>query len=116
MRLYSGVTGQARERLAVEAKVEPQTAKLETVSSARVEEIHVDKPQTQPIKEKPEIEPRQQNHSAAVQLTLLDLWGMPIEEPVKKKRQRKEETRQNELYLIPSRRLRLYLLLKPPKL
>ena len=90
MRLYSGAIGQARERLAVEAKVEPQTAKLETVSSARVEEIHVDKPQTQPIKEKPEIEPRQQNHSAAVQLTLLDLWGMPIEEPVKKKKTAKK--------------------------
>ena len=90
MRLYSGAIGQARERLAVEAKVEPQTAKLETVSSARAEEIHVDKPQTQPIKEKPEIEPRQQNHSAAVQLTLLDLWGMPIEEPVKKKKTAKK--------------------------
>ena len=86
MRLYSGAIGQARERLAVEAKVEPQTAKLETVSSARAEEIHVDKPQTQPIKEKPEIEPRQQNHSVAVQLTLLDLWGMTIEETVKKKK------------------------------
>ena len=90
MRLYSGAIGQARERLAVEAKMEPQTAKLETVSSARAEEIHVDKPQTQPIKEKPEIEPRQQNHSAAVQLTLLDLWGMPIEEPVKKKKTAKK--------------------------
>ena len=90
MRLYSGAIGQARERLAVEAKVEPQTAKLETVSSARAEEIHVDKPQTQPIKEKPEIEPRQQNHSVAVQLTLLDLWGMPIEEPVKKKKTAKK--------------------------
>ena len=90
MRLYSGAIGQAPERLAVEAKVEPQTAKLETVSSARAEEIHVDKPQTQPIKEKPEIEPRQQNHSAAVQLTLLDLWGMPIEEPVKKKKTAKK--------------------------
>ena len=90
MRLYSGAIGQARERLTVEAKVEPQTAKLETVSSARAEEIHVDKPQTQPIKGKPEIEPRQQNHSAAVQLTLLDLWGMPIEEPVKKKKTAKK--------------------------
>ena len=90
MRLYSGAIGQARERLAVEAKVETQTAKLETVSSARAEEIHVDKPQAQPIKEKPEIEPRQQNHSAAVQLTLLDLWGMPIEEPVKKKKTAKK--------------------------
>ena len=90
MRLYSGAIGQARERLAVEAKVEPQTAKLETVSSARAEEIHVDKPQTQPIKEKTEIEPRQQNHSVAVQLTLLDLWGMPIEEPVKKKKTAKK--------------------------
>ena len=90
MRLYSGAIGQVRERLAVEAKVEPQTAKLETVSSARAEEIPVDKPQTQPIKEKPEIEPRQQNHSAAVQLTLLDLWGMPIEEPVKKKKTAKK--------------------------
>lgn len=90
MRLYSGAIGQARERLAVEAKVEPQTAKLETVSSARAEEIHVDKPQTQPIKEKPEIEPRQHNHSVAVQLTLLDLWGMPIEEPVKKKKTAKK--------------------------
>ena len=93
MRLYSGAIGQARERLAVEAKVEPQTAKLETVSSARAEEIHVDKPQTQPIKEKPEIEPRQQNHSAAVQLTLLDLWGMPIEEPAKKKKATKKENK-----------------------
>ena len=49
MRLYSGAIGQARERLAVETKVEPQTAKLETVSSARAEENHVDKPQTQPV-------------------------------------------------------------------
>ncbi len=100
MRLYSGAIGQARERLAVEAKVEPQTAKLETVSSARAEEIHVDKPQTQPIKEKPEIEPRQQNHSAAVQLTLLDLWGMPIEEPVKKKKATKKE---NKAKRVPSK-------------
>ena len=90
MRLYSGAIGQARERLAVEAKVETQTEKQETVSSVRAEEIHVDKPQAQPIKEKPEIEPRQQNHSAAVQLTLLDLWGMPIEEPVKKKKTAKK--------------------------
>ena len=100
MRLYSGAIEQARERLAVEAKVEPQTAKLETVSSARAEEIHVDKPQTQPIKEKPEIEPRQQNHSAAVQLTLLDLWGMPIEEPVKKKKATKKE---NKAKRVPSK-------------
>ena len=96
MRLYSGTIGQARERLAVEAKVEPQTAKLETVSSARAEEIHVDKPQTQPIKEKPEIEPRQQNHSAAVQLSLLDLWGMTEEvrkpEAPKKKKTAKKES------------------------
>ena len=96
MRLYSGAIGQARERLAVEAKVEPQTAKLETVSSARAEEIHVDKPQTQPIKEKPEIEPRQQNHSAAVQLSLLDLWGMTEEvrkpEAPKKKKTAKKES------------------------
>ena len=101
MRLYSGAIGQARERLAVEAKVEPQTAKLETVSSARAEEIHVDKPQTQPIKEKPEIEPRQQNHSAAVQLTLLDLWGMPIEEPVKKKKAAKKESKPKPIQSKP---------------
>ena len=100
MRLYSGAIGQARERLAVEAKVEPQTAKLETVSSARAEEIHVDKPQTQPIKEKPEIEPRQMNHSNAVQLTLLDLWGMPIEEPAKKKKAAKKE---NKAKRVPSK-------------
>ena len=62
MRLYSGAIGQARERLAVEAKVAPQTATLETVSSARAEELHVDTPQTPPIKEKPEIEPSHKNH------------------------------------------------------
>ena len=53
----------------------------------------VEKPQAQPIGEKPEIEPRQQNHSSAVQLTLLDLWGMPIEEPAKKKKAAKKESK-----------------------
>ena len=43
--------------------------------------------------EKPEIEPRQPKHSNAVQLTLLDLWGMPIEEPTKKKKAAKKESK-----------------------
>ena len=55
--------------------------------------IEAEKPQSQPTDEKPEIEPRQPNHSNAVQLTLLDLWGMPIEEPTQKKKAAKKETK-----------------------
>ena len=84
MRLYSGAIGQAREQkaVAVEVKTEQPAMKPEATITARTEEAQAEKPQ--PIAEKPEIEPRQTNHSNAVQLTLLDLWGMPIEEPAKK--------------------------------
>jgi N12 class adenine-specific DNA methylase len=97
MRLYSGAIGQAREQkaVAVEVKTEQPAMKLEATITARTEEAQAEKPQ--PIAEKPEIEPRQTNHSNAVQLTLLDLWGMPIEEPAKKKKATKKENKAKRL-------------------
>ena len=72
------------------AEVQPST-ETETVSPSVIEPVkEVEKPQAQPIEEKPEIEPRRENHSSVVQLTLLDLWGMPIEAPTKKKSAKKE--------------------------
>ena len=57
---------------------------VETVSTPIVT------PEVQPQTEtalKPEIEPhRPMKHSEGVQLSLLDLWGMPVEAPVKKKK------------------------------
>jgi N12 class adenine-specific DNA methylase len=68
--------------------------KVEAVTStANVFITEAEKPKVHPIDEKPEIEPRQTNHSNAVQLTLLDLWGMPIEEPAKKKKATKKENK-----------------------
>ena len=80
MRLYSGAIGQAGERkaVAVETKPEQPAMKPEATITARTEEARTEKPQ--PIEEKPEIEPRKPNYQAGVQLSLLDLWGMPIEE------------------------------------
>ena len=100
MRLYSGAIGQAREQkaVAVEVKTEQPAMKPEATITARTEEAQAEKPQ--PIDEKPEIEPRQTNHSNAVQLTLLDLWGMPIEEPAKKKKATKKE---NKAKRVPSK-------------
>ena len=97
MRLYSGAIGQAREQkaVAVEVKTEQPAMKPEATITARTEEAQAEKPQ--PIDEKPEIEPRQTNHSNAVQLTLLDLWGMPIEEPAKKKKATKKENKAKRL-------------------
>ena len=97
MRLYSGAIGQAREQkaVAVEVKAEQPAMKPEATITARTEEAQAEKPQ--PIAEKPEIEPRQTNHSKAVQLTLLDLWGMPIEEPAKKKKATKKENKAKRL-------------------
>ena len=93
MRLYSGAIRQAREQkaVAVEVKTEQPAMKPEATITAQTEEAQAEKPQ--PIDEKPEIEPRQTNHSNAVQLTLLDLWGMPIEEPAKKKKATKKENK-----------------------
>jgi hypothetical protein len=90
MRLYSGAIGQAGERkaVAVETKPEQPAMKPEATITARTEEARTEKPQ--PIEEKPEIEPRKPNYQAGVQLSLLDLWGMPIEEPVKKKKTAKK--------------------------
>ena len=100
MRLYSGAIGQAREQkaVAVEVKTEQPAMKPEATITARTEEAQAEKPQ--PIAEKPEIEPRQTNHSNAVQLNLLDLWGMPIEEPAKKKKATKKE---NKAKRVPSK-------------
>ena len=93
MRLYSGAIGQAREQkaVAVEVKTEQPAMKPEATITARTEEAQAEKPQ--PIAEKPEIEPRQTNHSNAVQLTLLDLW----EEPAKKKKATKKENKAKRL-------------------
>ena len=79
------------------AKVESTAADMhpstetEKVSPSVIDPVSV----IEPVKEveKPEIEPRQPNHSSAVQPTLLDLWGMPIEEPVKKKKAAKKESK-----------------------
>ena len=97
MRLYSGAIGQAGEQkaVAVEVKTEQPAMTPEATITARTEEAQAEKPQ--PIAEKPEIEPRQTNHSNAVQLTLLDLWGMPIEEPAKKKKATKKENKAKRL-------------------
>ena len=71
------------ESTAAEVQPAPKTEKVSPSVIAPVSVIEpvkgVEKPQAQPIEEKPEIEPRQPNHSSAVQLTLLDLWGMPID-------------------------------------
>ena len=100
MRLYSGAIQQAREQKAVAVEVKPEQPAMtpEATITARTEEAQAGKPQ--PIEEKPEIEPRQTNHSNAVQLTLLDLWGMPIEEPAKKKKATKKE---NKAKRVPSK-------------
>lgn len=92
MRLYSGAIQQAREQKAAAAEVKPEqpAMKPEATITARTEEIQAGKPQAQQVEEKPEIEPRRPQYSAGVQLTLLDLWGMPIEEPTKKKKAAKE--------------------------
>ena len=98
MRLYSGAIGQAREQkaVAVEVKTEQPAMKPQATITARTEEAQAEKPQ--PIAEKPEIEPRQTNHSNAVQLTLLDLW----EEPAKKKKATKKENKAKRLPSKPS--------------
>ena len=72
--------------------VKEESAVTEVQPVPKIEK-EMEKPQAQPIEEKPEIEPRQPNHSSAVQLTLLDLWGMPIEKPVKKKKAAKKESK-----------------------
>ena len=81
-------------------EVQPSPKVEAVTSTANVFITEAEKPKVQPIDEKPEIEPRQTNHSNAVQLTLLDLWGMPIEEPAKKKKATKKE---NKAKRIPSK-------------
>ena len=83
MRLYSGTIGQASEKKAVAVEVRQEQPAI--------------KPETQPIEEKPEIEPRRPQYSAGVQLSLLDLWGMTEEVkkkdvPAKKKKTAKKES------------------------
>ena len=97
MRLYSGAIQQAREQKAVAVEVKPEqpAMKPETTITARTEEIQTEKPQAQPVEEKPEIEPRRPQYSAGVQLSLLDLWGMTEEinkqeAPAKKKKTTKK--------------------------
>ena len=75
----------------VEVRPAPKVEMVTSTANAFITEA--EKPKAHPIDEKPEIEPRQTNHSNAVQLTLLDLWGMPIEEPVKKKKATKKESK-----------------------
>ena len=62
------------ESTAAEVQPAPKTEKVSPSVIAPVSVIEpvkgVEKPQAQPIEEKPEIEPRQPNHSSAVQLTL----------------------------------------------
>ena len=87
------------------AKVESTAADMhpstetEKVSPSVIDPVSV----IEPVKEveKPEIEPRQPNHSSAVQPTLLDLWGMPIEEPVKKKKAAKKESKPKPMPSTP---------------
>ena len=93
------------ESTAAEVQPAPKTEKVLPSVIAPVSVIEpvkgVEKPQAQPIGEKPEIEPRQPNHSSAVQLTLLDLWGMPIEEPAKKKKAAKKESKPKPMPSTP---------------
>ena len=93
------------ESTAAEVQPAPKTEKVSPSVIAPVSVIEpvkgVEKPQAQPIEEKPEIEPRQPNHSSAVQLTLLDLWGMPIEEPAKKKKAAKKESKPKPMPSTP---------------
>ena len=93
------------ESTAAEVQPAPKTEKVSPSVIAPVSVIEpvkgVEKPQAQPIEEKPEIEPRQPNHSSAVQLTLLDLWGMPIEEPLKKKKAAKKESKPKPMPSTP---------------
>ena len=93
------------ESTAAEVQPAPKTEKVSPSVIAPVSVIEpvkgVEKPQAQPIEEKPEIEPRQPNHSSAVQLTLLDLWGMPIEEPAKKKKAAKKENKPKPMPSTP---------------
>lgn len=106
------------ESTAAEVQPAPKTEKVSPSVIAPVSVIEpvkgVEKPQAQPIEEKPEIEPRQPNHSSAVQLTLLDLWGMPIEEPVKRKRQRKRKASRSLCRPRLNRKSKLLHPLKPP--
>ncbi len=81
-------------------EVQPSPKVEAATSTANVFITEAEKPKFQPIDEKPEIEPRQTNHSNAVQLTLLDFWGMPIEEPAKKKKATKKE---NKAKRVPSK-------------
>ena len=83
MRLYSGTIGQASEKKAVAVEAKPEQPAI--------------KPETRPIEEKPEIEPRRPQYSAGVQLSLLDLWGMTEEVkkkdvPAKKKKTAKKDS------------------------
>ena len=93
------------ESTAAEVQPAPKTEKVSPSVIAPVSVIEpvkgVEKPQAQPIEEKPEIEPRHPNHSSAVQLTLLDLWGMPIEEPAKKKKAAKKESKPKPMPSTP---------------
>ena len=97
MRLYSGAIQQAREQKAVAVEVKPEqpAIKPDATITARTDDAQTEKPQ--PIKEKPEIEPRRPQYSAGVQLSLLDLWGMTEEvnkqeAPAKKKKTTKKES------------------------
>ena len=97
MRLYSGAIQQAREQKAVAVEVKPEqpAIKPDATITARTDDAQTEKPQ--PIKEKPEIEPRRPQYSASVQLSLLDLWGMTEEvnkqeAPAKKKKTTKKES------------------------
>ena len=99
------------ESTATEVQPAPKTEKVSPSVIAPVSVIEpvkgVEKPQAQPIEEKPEIEPRQPNHSSAVQLTLLDLWGMPIEEPVKKKKAAKKESKPKPMPSTPKPQIKV---------
>ena len=81
-------------------EVQPSPKVEAATSTANVFITEAEKPKSQSIDDKPEIEPRQTNHSNAVQLTLLDFWGMPIEEPAKKKKATKKE---NKAKRVPSK-------------
>ena len=96
MRLYSGTIQRARMAEKVTVKKEPERPAItqKTVFSQTIE-TPTEKPQ--PVEEKPEIEPPQRQEKA-VQLSLLDLWGMTeeVSQPKtakKKKTAKKEGTR-----------------------
>ena len=94
MRLYSGSIQRARteEKVIVQKEAERPAVTQGTVFSQTTE---TPSEKTHPVEEKPEIEPPKRQEKA-VQLTLLDLWGMTEEVSQQPKTAKKKKTARKE--------------------